>query len=143
MVRKAKQSDISAINDLGLLINNKFCELFNMGDILEEQISLVTVYELDNKVVGFLHVTILYETVDIINIAVDPEYQRRNIAYLLLDDLISSLDKQQYITLEVANNNIAAIKLYEKFGFEIINTRKMYYQGGIDAYVMGMKINEK
>ena len=42
------------------------------------------------------------------------------------------------ITLEVAVNNEPAISLYKKFGFEIISTRKNYYDN-VDAYLMGVK----
>ena len=35
-------------------------------------------------------------------------------------------------------NNKNAIKLYQKFGLEIINTRKDYYENS-DAYLMGVK----
>ena len=41
--------------------------------------------------------------------------------------------------LEVNTENIAAINLYKKFNFEIINTRKKYYEGK-DAYIMERRI---
>ena len=41
------------------------------------------------------------------------------------------------ITLEVVTDNIPAIKLYEKFGFEIINVRKKYFNGK-DSYLMAV-----
>ena len=50
---------------------------------------------------------------------------------------IGELDENcTLITLEVASKNIAAINLYEKFGFEIVNVRKNYYPDGDDAYLM-------
>ena len=47
----------------------------------------------------------------------------------------------QLITLEVRESNLPAIKLYEKFGFEIVNTRKKYY-GEENAYLMGRRLEK-
>lgn len=140
MIRKAQIFDIPKINELGLQINNKFNEHFKMNEIINESISLVLVYEINDEVVGFLHATILYEVVDIINIVVDIEHRRQNIASSLFDYLLSELDSNiNLITLEVDINNQAAIKLYENFGFEIISVRKNYYKDH-DAYLMGRTI---
>jgi ribosomal-protein-alanine N-acetyltransferase len=38
--------------------------------------------------------------------------------------------------LEVGVNNVSAIALYEKLGYENISTRKGYYGPGLDALVM-------
>ena len=40
------------------------------------------------------------------------------------------------INLEVNEHNINAIKLYRKFGFRDIGTRRKYYEGKEDAIVM-------
>jgi ribosomal-protein-alanine N-acetyltransferase len=41
------------------------------------------------------------------------------------------------VLLEVRIDNTAARKLYEEFGFEVIGTRRGYYdQGRVDALVM-------
>ena len=43
----------------------------------------------------------------------------------------------KYITLEVRVSNIPAIKLYEKYGFKSLGTRKGYYQdNNEDALIM-------
>ena len=44
------------------------------------------------------------------------------------------------VTLEVRKENIPAIELYKKFGFEIVTTRKNYYQNQEDAYLMGRRL---
>ena len=49
--------------------------------------------------------------------------------------MITSSTPKMTFLLEVAVDNDVAIKLYEKFGFKIIHTRKKYY-GKKDAYVM-------
>ncbi len=140
MVREANVYDINYINELGLNLNPKFDKLFNMKEILNEEISKVYIYEEANEVLGFLHVTILYEVVDIVNIVVNEKHRNKGIASILLDYLFSGLTNEiKLITLEVATDNIPAISLYKKFNFEIYNTRKHYYHDK-DAYVMGRRI---
>ena len=64
------------------------------------------------------------------------------IAYNLIAYLISDLSENlKLITLEVATKNKAAINLYDKFGFLVVNTRKHYYDND-DAYLMARKSEE-
>ncbi len=137
MIRIATKEDISRIYELGDLVNKNFRKLFNMENILKEEYSRVFVYEENNRVIGFLHITILYEVVDIINIVVDENYRNQKIASNLLDHMMSDLTTDtKIITLEVNVTNEAAINLYKKFGFEIVNIRKNYYDNE-DGYLMG------
>ena len=137
MIREATKNDVLKICELGTLVNKNFQKLFDIESILKEEYSKIFVYEDNNKIIGFLHITILYETVDIINIVVDKDYRHQGIASNLLDHMMSFITTEtKIITLEVNVNNIFAINLYKKFGFEIINQRKDYYDDG-DAYLMG------
>lgn len=137
MIRIATKEDISRIYELGDLVNKNFRKLFNMENILKEEYSRVFGYEENNRVIGFLHITILYEVVDIINIVVDENYRNQKIASNLLDHMMSDLTTDtKIITLEVNVTNEAAINLYKKFGFEIVNIRKNYYDNE-DGYLMG------
>lgn len=140
MIRPAEIGDIEEINNLGILVNSNFRKLFNIKDILNKKFSKIFVYIDNNQIVGFIHITELYEAADIINVVVKEEYRRNNIASNLIDYMLSDLSRGvKLLTLEVNVNNIAAIKLYKKFGFDIINTRKHYYNND-DAYLMGKGI---
>lgn len=140
MIRKATIYDKDKINELGSLVNDNYENLFDLGEILEEKFSRVYVYEINNNVVGFVHATVLYETIDIINIVVDPKFRRQQIASNLFDYLLSEAPSSvELITLEVSENNEPAINLYKKFGFEIVNIRKKYYKDS-DGFLMGRKI---
>ena len=44
------------------------------------------------------------------------------------------------VMLEVRVSNLAAIRLYEKFGYQRIHKRKRYYQDGEDAFVYSKTI---
>ena len=140
MVREAVLSDNTGINKLGTLLNPKYETLFKLKDILTEDYSKIYVYEKDGEIIGFIHATVLYETIDIINIVVDPKYRREKIASNLFDYLLTeSPSSVKTVTLEVNENNISAIKFYESFDFKIINIRKKYY-GNDNAYLMGRRL---
>jgi len=142
MIREANIYDIPRINELGELLHHNFRNLFNIKEMLNDGISKVIVYEKDDKIVGFISATNLYEVADILSLVVDPEYRQQKIGTNLVGYLISDLGENiKLITLEVAKKNEAAIKLYDKFGFEIIHTREKYYQND-DAYLMARKSEE-
>jgi ribosomal-protein-alanine N-acetyltransferase len=71
-------------------------------------------------------------------IGVDPTWQGKGIGQALLRALLARADEVKApVFLEVRTDNVPAIKLYEKHGFEQIGVRKRYYQpSGADAYTM-------
>jgi ribosomal-protein-alanine N-acetyltransferase len=80
-----------------------------------------------------------YDTVwHIMNVAVDPQHRRQGLATAMLADLFRRIDSQSArFTLEVRESNLAAIELYEGFGFRAAGRRRRYYQdNGEDAVVM-------
>lgn len=137
MIRYADIYDIPRINELGSLLNENFSQVNSISEMLNDGYSKVLVYIKDDQVVGFITATDLKETCDILHLVVAEEYRHHLIATNLINYLIGELDENcTLITLEVASKNIAAINLYEKFGFEIVNVRKNYYPDGDDAYLM-------
>jgi ribosomal-protein-alanine N-acetyltransferase len=75
----------------------------------------------------------------VMNVAVDPEYQRRGIASQLLERLfeLTADDERRGYTLEVRVSNQDAIRLYEKLGFEPRGIRRGYYTDNReDALIM-------
>jgi ribosomal-protein-alanine N-acetyltransferase len=74
----------------------------------------------------------------IMNIAVDPAYRNKGIGEELLRKGLLYLQSLgvEVVELEVRVNNVAAIKLYRKFGFSTKQVIKGYYSNGDDAYLM-------
>lgn len=139
MIREASVYDIPRMNELGSLLHDNFSKVFSINEMLEDGISKVIVYEENDMVVGFILATDLVETCDILTIIVDPEYRRKKIATNLLNYLLGELSPLlKMVTLEVATKNKAALNLYEKFDFEVVNIRKNYYKDD-DAYLMARK----
>ena len=84
-----------------------------------------------DEIAGFLIYSDNFE-VEILRICISIKYRRRGIA----KNLLQLLPKNQQILLEVRQNNISAIKLYQQFGFQQIAIRKKYYQNNENAIVM-------
>ena len=75
----------------------------------------------------------------VMNVAVDPQHQRRGIATALLERLFEETqgDERRGYTLEVRVSNEEAIRLYEKLGFEPRGIRRGYYTDNReDALIM-------
>lgn len=143
MIRGLQEKDIEAVNELGNTLNSNFSKTANLHGLNNDNFTKVLVYEKDGKIIGFLMYTELEETVDVVDIVVKEEYRKKRVASCLLDAMFSNLkDSVKLLTLEVRKSNNAAISLYKKFGFEIINTRKKYYANQEDAYLMGRRLEK-
>lgn len=96
----------------------------------------------NNEIVGFTGILTIIDEVNIMNIVVKKDKRRFGIGSLLLEKIINFCKSQNVasITLEVNENNIPAIKLYEKYGFKQVGLRKKYYNNVDDALLLSLKI---
>lgn len=139
MIRKANIKDKEDIIRLGNLVNHNFSNVYDMDEYFLNDYNVIYLDIENGKIVGMIMAIILYESCEILNIVVEDNFRRKGIASNLMDTLISEFPENiEILTLEVDVNNKNAIKLYQKFGLEIINTRKDYYENS-DAYLMGVK----
>lgn len=74
----------------------------------------------------------------LLNIAVNPSYQRQGLGSLLLDRCLEDSDRRGAISffLEVRPSNTKAKELYEKKGFRALMLRDNYYANGEAALIM-------
>lgn len=135
MIKKINIDDLITFNNIGVQVNDNFLALFNLKDIINSDYENVFGYYIDNKLVGFIHISKLYENMDIINIVVDASYRRQGIGSKLLNFIISLFDDCKTILLEVNENNKDAIDLYKRNNFKVINIRTKYY-GNDNALIM-------
>ncbi len=138
MVSSFIVEDIDIINELGSILNPKFKELFHINDLNKNE--KIYVYKENNKILGFIHISINFEVVDLLNIVVNEKERNKGIGTILMDYMITDLPSNtSRILLEVNEKNIDAIKLYYRFNFEVINERKKYY-GDNNALIMERKL---
>jgi ribosomal-protein-alanine N-acetyltransferase len=91
------------------------------------------------ELVGYVINSRYVDAWHVMNVAVDPEHQRRGVATALLERLfeLTRDDERRGYTLEVRVSNEDAIGLYEKLGFESRGTRRGYYTDNReDALIM-------
>jgi [ribosomal protein S18]-alanine N-acetyltransferase len=93
--------------------------------------------ETDDGLIGYL-VCARYDKVwHLMNVAISPEERRRGIATTLIERLFEEAGPNARYTLEVRVSNLAAIAMYEGFGFRSAGRRRRYYHdNGEDALIM-------
>lgn len=91
---------------------------------------------------GFAGILKIIDEVNIMNIVVRKDKRNEGIGSKLLDKIfkIAKQQKAQSITLEVNENNLPAIKLYQKLGFEQVGLRKKYYRNTDNAVIMSVEL---
>src|SRR5512146_1794601 len=92
-----------------------------------------------DELVGYVVNSRYVDAWHVMNVAVDPERQRRGIARALLERLfeLTRDDERRGYTLEVRVSNEGAIRLYEQLGFEARGIRRGYYTDNReDALIM-------
>lgn len=90
-------------------------------------------------IVGYIGTWHIVDEAHITTIAVSKDYLRNKVAECLIVKSLQDCYNEfiKYITLEVRVSNTPAIKLYEKYGFKSLGTRKGYYQdNNEDALIM-------
>ena len=128
------------------LINiNEIDNSFINKDYLENEFNnnpyaKVLLLKEDNKVIGYIYYSDIYERVEINQFEIDKNYRNKGNGNLLLQAMINKVHKD--ITLEVREDNTYAIKVYEKNGFIKTATCKGYYNG-VDGILMERKDSSK
>ncbi len=120
-----------------------------LGEIHGESFSYVFVARLQNhaerprKIIGYHFFWVVVDEIHILNIAVDPAYQKHGLGKHLLQfaiDFGRDLGAE-CVLLEVRISNTNAQQMYRHFGFQQIGIRKGYYSDNKeDAGVMKMKL---
>ncbi|MGB5217280.1 MAG: ribosomal protein S18-alanine N-acetyltransferase [Smithella sp.] len=80
------------------------------------------------------------------NLAVDQEYKRQGLAFMLMEKMkeIAAKNEVTTQTLEVRQSNAAAIKLYQKCDFVVKGIRPRYYTDTHeDALIMWADVNQE
>jgi ribosomal-protein-alanine N-acetyltransferase len=123
------------------------CDLFRdpwsyesfQRDVEDEQIAHAFVVVNGAEIIGYAICWKYAGEVHIGNVAVTRAWQRRGVASFIMNNLLGYFSYVEVCYLEVRENNLAAINLYQKFGFETTYVRKGYYPDGENALLMVRK----
>lgn len=100
------------------------------------------VAEFGRELIGYCGLMFANNEAHFTNAAVTPQYQGRKVGsrmfYVLMSEAIAR--KVEAIVLEVRMSNVLAQKIYTRFGFNPVDTRKGYYvETKEDALVMALE----
>jgi ribosomal-protein-alanine N-acetyltransferase len=86
-------------------------------------------YEVDGVIHGYGVMSVAAGESHILNLSVNPDVQRRGIGTKLMKHFLQLACRHNAdsVLLEVRPSNTAAIKLYQKLGFNEIGMRRNYY----------------
>ena len=138
MIRRGSIEDVKAIMAIdALVLKTNWSERLYCDSILQDG-CFCTICEEDHVIVGFNLYRNIGGDFEILQIAMDPNYQGKGFGTQLMNAFVdqASLDKIENCYLEVRLTNERAIKFYNKFGFERIHVRKNYYGPEEDGLVM-------
>ena len=128
MIRRLTESDIPRIAELERLCFSRPWSERSIRESFESKANSFFGYEDGGEVVGYIGLTVAGSEGYILNVAAHPEQRGRGIGKALVSHLIDMYSAElSFITLEVRPSNIAAVKLYEGFGFEKVGERPNYY----------------
>jgi len=97
------------------------------------------VVRVGEEIAGFAGLWLMVDEAHVTTFAIDPAWRRNHLAERLLVALLDvALDRRATeATLEVRLSNLAARRLYEKFGFRPVGLRPRYYtDNNEDALIM-------
>ncbi len=141
VIRVAVQSDAEQLAkmDQEALSGSWTAEAFR--DELAKTWAMVWVYLERDQVVGFVHLWLVADEVQIINVATRVEHRRRGVARSLLTEVIAGCKQRDFVSanLEVRVGNTPAIALYRSLGFIDDAVRSRYYTDGEDAVLMSVR----
>lgn len=137
MIRELRNTDIEDLIKLLLNYDKNIQNHFYFSGYLSNDLYSQYVYIINDKIAGYILITIIDDLVEIHLLYVDNLFRNQKIGTKLMDYIINKYSNYRFL-LEVSINNYIAIKLYENKNFKIINIRKKYYDD-IDAYVMERK----
>ncbi len=138
-IRKAKLSDADIISKLEIdIFKNSAWSVNNiLYEIRNNSNNIFVVEENNQGIIGYIFIRIIKPEAHILNIAVAKDYRRIGVGTELFEFGIDYIKKKgcKEVFLEVKENNTAAKRLYEKFGFKKIGIRKKYYADNENALI--------
>ena len=101
-----------------------------------------------DELIGYAVTMATLEEIHLLNLAVRDDWQGNGAGAAILQHLIDEAapTKCEVIYLEVRPTNLAALRLYEKFGFRQLGLRRDYYPavtGREDALFLGLNIKAR
>jgi len=105
--------------------------------------ALSKVAVLQDKIIGYICVNLIFDDGHILNLAVHPDFRRQGLATRLMEEILNASGEKgcRVFYLEVRGSNTEARTFYERLGFKIAGVRKNYYVSPVeDASLMVLRV---
>jgi ribosomal-protein-alanine N-acetyltransferase len=144
-IRDMTKADLSAVLKIetDLFPTDAWTEALFLGELSEVPVSRkVAVAEFEGQVIGYVSLRFVGRQGDVNTIAIAKDFQRKGFGNQLLDWLLMTAKDLgvRELFLDVRADNLAAIEVYKKAGFDRIDIRRNYYDHSVDADVMRKKL---
>jgi len=141
MIEEISLDEFSQIENLKESFPQTPVEIYAKGKKEDTPFTKCYVIKEKKKVIAIMLVDFIYERMELLQLEVRKEYQNQGYAHRLLESLITLAEttQKENITLEVREDNLVAIHLYKKYGFQECSLRKNYY-GEKNAILMERKM---
>lgn len=139
LIRKMTESDIPQV---AAIEAQAICPPWSeqsFRSALDQPGNLFLVAETENEIAGYCGMYTAADEGEITNVAVRERYRQQGIGSRIMETVLASAVERglTQIILEVRESNLAAEKLYEKYGFQSCGKRKNFYHDpDEDAVVM-------
>ena len=136
-----KQTDLEEIKDILITDFDDFWKYEIFKEELANTNTKYLVLRYNNEIICFGGIKIILDEANLMNIVTKKIYRHQGLGSILLEKLITLAKENNCtsITLEVNENNLPAINLYNKYSFKEVGKRKKYYQNGDSAILMTYK----
>ena len=129
---QVKEMTLSHLEQIKDILYSQFDDFWSYNTLqteLQKENVKYIIAESEGEIVGFAGLWIIIDEAQITNIVTKKSYRNNGVGSILLNELIQICNNLNInnILLEVNENNLPAIKLYEKYGFTKIGARKNYY----------------
>ena len=143
IIRGMREEDIPAVLEIEQISFSTPCtEQFFLAEIYKKYaVSRVALFE--GKVIGYVCADYRLHESHVLTLAVHPNYRRRGVATVLMDEAIRDLKERGcvFLYLKVRASNAGAREFYEHLGFKVEGIRKKYYDiPEEDALVMTARL---
>lgn len=138
MIRELRSSDIPFVVRIEEATLGESLGEAMLSRYVDNQMCVSYVYDIDNIVAGYISCNFDGDALEVCNLCIASNYQNKGygtklLAYALNEAYIRGA---QTSVIDVRDNNLRAIHLYEKLGYKRIHIRKNYYKNGDDAIVL-------
>ena len=140
IIRLMREDDIPSVREIEQISCSTPCTDEFFLTLIYKKNAFSKVAVLEGKIIGYLCVEYLLHESHLLDLAVHPDFRRRGIATILMNEAIRELKTKGcvFIYLKTRGSNTDAQEFYKLFGFKPEGIRKKYYDNPDEDAILMM-----